>query len=404
MNQPASVDARESITTLASAIEIAGMRIQNRFVAQPMERSAGTDKGELTPALVDEYMELARGHWGVLHLEAMSVTPAYRSRKGQLLISEGNRDALGALLVKMRGIAPETVYVVQLTVPGVVAGDGLKKATIIPAVHDADPLIKLFSDTEIDEILVAFKRAIDLAIEAGVDGIDIKACHGYLGVEFLRPANTREGKYGGSFENRTRFFKELVIYTRQAARAAGKGRMLIGSRVSVSESIAGGVGTAGPGEYIENLTEVKQFTARLCDWGANFVNITAGIPAMQPEITRPSKNVPWGIYNHFRLTKAIKDHLAADGKHPAIIGSAYTMLGKDLPRYAAKNITDGVVDLIGLGRQVLADPYYPVKLLGGKEGEIHRCTGCGSCAQLLKQQKHVGCTTYNDSFKNALKP
>jgi 2,4-dienoyl-CoA reductase-like NADH-dependent reductase (Old Yellow Enzyme family) len=404
MNPTASIDTREPITTLASPIEIAGMRIQNRLVAQPMERSAGTEQGELTPALVDEYTELAQGHWGVLHLEAMSVMPVYKSRKCQLIISEGNRDALAALLGKMRGIDPETAYVVQLTVPGVVAGEGLKKSTIIPAVHDADPSIKLFSDAEIDEIIVAFKRAIDLAIEAGVDGIDIKACHGYLGVEFLRPANTREGKYGGSFENRTRFLKELVVHTKQAARAAGQGRMLIGSRVSVSEYTTGGVGTAGPGEYIEDLTEVKQFTAKLCDWGANFVNVTAGIPATQPEITRPSKNVPWGIYNHFRLTKAIKEHLAADGKHPVVMGSAYTMLGKDLPRVAAKNIADGAVDLIGLGRQVLADPCYPVKLFGRKEDTINRCTGCGSCSQLLQQQKHVGCMVYNNSFKNALKP
>ncbi len=404
MNHAASNEARGPIAILASPIEIAGMRIQNRLVAQPMERSAGTEQGELTPALVDEYMELARGHWGVLHLEAMSVTPAYRSRKGQLVISEGNRDALAALLGKMRGIAPETAYVVQLTVPGVVAGEGLLKATIIPAVHDADPAIKLLSDAEIEDLIAAFKRAIDLAIEAGVDGIDVKACHGYLGVEFLRPANTRPGKYGGSFDNRTRFLKELVLHARRSALAAGKARFLLGSRVSVSECITGGVGTAGPSDYIEDLTEVKQFAARLCDWGANFVNVTVGIPAIQPEITRPSKNVPWGIYNHFRLTKAIKDHLAADGKHPAVVGSAYSMLGKDMPRIAAKNIADGAVDLIGLGRQVLADPAYPLKLLGGKEGEIHRCTGCGSCAQLLRQQKHVGCTVYNESFKNALKP
>jgi 2,4-dienoyl-CoA reductase-like NADH-dependent reductase (Old Yellow Enzyme family) len=173
--------------------------------------------------------------------------------------------------------------------------------------------------------------------------------------------------------------------------------------VSVSECIPGGVGTAGPGEYIEDLAEVKRYVERLCDWGANFVNITAGIPATQPEITRPSKDVPWGIYNHFRLTKAIKDHLAADGKHPIVMGSAYTMLGKDLPRVAAKNIADGAVDLVGLGRQVLADPLYPAKLFSGKESDIHRCTGCGSCAQLLRQQKHVGCTTFNTSFKNALK-
>ncbi|MBN2152653.1 MAG: hypothetical protein JW839_14475 [Candidatus Lokiarchaeota archaeon] len=395
---------QNTIATLAAPFQIGGITVANRLVAQPMERSGGTESGELTPALVDEYAALAAGHWGVLHLEAMTVMPAYKSRKGQLVVSEATRGSVAALLGKLRAIAPETMYVVQLTVPGVVAGDGLPKATVIPAISEADPAVKLLTDSEIDEIILSFKRAIDVAIEAGVDGIDIKACHGYLGVEFLRPQNTRKGKYGGSFENRTRFFRELAVHARQAARSAGKEQFLLGSRVSVSECIVGGVGTAGPGEYIEDLAEVKRFTEMLCDWGANFVNVTAGIPATQPEVTRPAKDVPWGIYNHFRLTKAIKDHLAEGGKHPAVIGSAYTMLGRELPHIAAKNIASGAVDLIGLGRQVLADPEYPAKLLAGKGDEIHRCTGCGSCSQLLRQQKHVGCTVYNESFKNALKP
>ncbi|MEX2717587.1 MAG: hypothetical protein Q6353_022640 [Candidatus Sigynarchaeum springense] len=395
--------ASNKVATLASPLKLDQITIPNRLVAQPMERSAGTESGDFTPTLVDEYISLAKGHWGVLHLEAMTVMPAYKSRKGQLVASANTRGSLEALLRKMRAIAPDTMYVVQLTVPGVVAGEGLPRTTIIPAVHEADPAIKLLSDVEIDDLLESFKRAIDITIDAGVDGIDIKACHGYLGVEFLRPQNTRQGKYGGSFENRTRFHKELVIHAREAARLAGKERFLLGSRISVAEYIAGGVGTAGPEEYIEDLGEVKSFVTNLCDWGANFVNITAGIPATQPEVTRPSKNVPWGIYNHFRLTKAIKDHLASVGKHPAVIGSAYTMLGKDLPRIATKNILDGAVDLIGLGRQVLADPEYPAKLFAGMDDEIHRCTGCGSCALLLRQQRHVGCTFYNKSFKNALK-
>ncbi|NMC04193.1 MAG: hypothetical protein GYA24_03230 [Candidatus Lokiarchaeota archaeon] len=403
MNRATSTDAAACLATLASPFEAGGIEMANRLVAQPMERSAGTRTGEPTPALVEAYTTLARGHWGVLHLEAMSVTHAYKSRRGQLVLSPDTKDGLASMLKNMRAVAPETAYVVQLTVPGVVAGDGLQKTTIIPAVHDADPSIKLLSDTEIEDIIDAFKGAIDIAIEAGVDGVDIKACHGYLGVEFLRPANTRPGPFGGSFENRTRFTRELVLHARQSARAAGKERFLLGSRVSVSESITGGVGTAGPDEFIENLDEVKRIAGKLCDWGANYINITAGIPATQPELTRPSKDVPWGIYNHFRLTKAIKDHLASDGKHPAVIGSAYTMLGTDLARVAAKNIADGAVDLIGLGRQILADPLFPAKLFGGKVEEIHLCTGCGSCAQLLRQQKHVGCMVHNEAFKNTSK-
>nr|MDO8113735.1 hypothetical protein [Candidatus Sigynarchaeota archaeon] len=391
-----------SIALLNTPFERDGTKIANRLVAQPMERSASTQKGELTSELISEYITLAKGHWGILHVEAMSVTSQYRSRKGQLVLDDATSRDLKDLLVKMWECAPETKYIVQLTVPGVVTGDGLEKSTIISSVHDANPAIKLLSDGDIDGIIDAFKHAIDLAIDAGIDGIDIKACHGYLGAEFLRPANTRPGPYGGSIENRTRFFKELVIHARNAANNAGKKDFLLGSRVSVAEYIIGGIGTAGPCEFIEDLAEVKHIASMLCAWGENFINVTAGIPAQVPEITRPVKNVPWGIWNHFRLTKAIKDHLSSEGQHPAIIGSAYSMLGKDLPHYAGKNIMDEAVDLIGLGRQVLADPAYPEKLFSCSQ-QINFCKGCGSCAQLLREQQHVGCAFYNPAFKSSLR-
>ncbi|HME50857.1 MAG TPA: hypothetical protein VKM55_01445 [Candidatus Lokiarchaeia archaeon] len=388
-----------SISTLQSPIELGMITIPNRLVAQPMERSAGTSRGELTPALVSEYLDLAKGQWGILHVEAMSTTPEYKSRKNQLVINEHTKEELHDLLSKMREIAPETKYIVQLTAPGVIAGNGLQKTTIIPAVHDADPTINLFSDDEIEAIIKSYKDAIDLVVHAGIDGIDLKACHGYLGSEFLRPANTRAGEYGGSFENRTRFFKDLFEHAKGTAETVGKEDFLLGSRISIVESIAGGFGTSGPDEYIEDLAEPKQFVELLCDWGANFINVTAGIPAITPELTRPTKDVPWGIWNHFRLTKAIKDHLHDKGKQAIVIGSAYTMLGTDLPRYAAKNIDAGCVDLIGLGRQVLADPGYPRKLFSGKINDIKICNGCGGCAKLLQQQRHVGCVYHDIKFK-----
>ena len=65
-----------------------------------------------------------------------------------------------------------------------------------------------------------------MANELGFDFVDIKHCHGYLGHEFLS-AHTREGKYGGSFENRTRFLREVV----QGIRATSPG-LQIGVRLS----------------------------------------------------------------------------------------------------------------------------------------------------------------------------
>src|SRR6266849_5916052 len=74
----------------------------------------------------------------------------------------------------------------------------------------------LLTDDEIGAIVENFHRAGRLAWELGFDFVDIKHCHGYLAHEFLS-AHTREGRYGGSFENRTRFLKEVVEGVRSSA-------------------------------------------------------------------------------------------------------------------------------------------------------------------------------------------
>lgn len=388
---------------LFSPCNLGSSTASNRLVAQPMERSASTPDGLPTPELVKEYVTLASGKWGILVLEAMTVSRKNKSRRGQLVIDNISKNHLAKMLEKMRKVAPRTKFIIQITFPGIITGEGLEKTTILPGIHEQDPSIRLLSDEEIRDIQSRFKQAIEISIEIGADGIDIKGCHGYLVVEFLRPMNTRSGPFGGSFQNRVRFFKDLFTHAKETARATGRDDFLVGSRVSVTECMKGGFGTAGPDEYIEDLTEPLDYASLLEEWGADFMNVSAGIPAMMPEVTRPSKEVPWGIYNHFRLAKAVKNHLNQRRGTMSVIGSAYTMLGKDLISVAAKNIRDGAVDFVGLGRQTLADPLYPRKVKELKDDKIQYCVGCNLCAKLLGRQQHVGCVHHDEKFKKILK-
>jgi hypothetical protein len=70
--------------------------------------------------------------------------------------------------------------------------------------------------------------------------------------------------------------------------------------------------------------------------------------------------------------------------------------------YGAKNIQRGVSDMIALGRQSLADPLLPLKLSEGRESEIHWCTACDNCLELLIQQSPIGCCTHNKFYTNVL--
>jgi 2,4-dienoyl-CoA reductase-like NADH-dependent reductase (Old Yellow Enzyme family) len=224
----------------------------------------------------------------------------------------------------------------------------------------------------------------------------------------LRPANTRPDRFGESFENRIRFFKEATLKMKSAV---GQGGFLIGMRYSIYEGIPGGFGTSGPQEVTEDFSEAFAFAKMAEELGMDFINVSAGIPAITPEIVRPTKNFPEGVYRHFGWAGAVKKIV----KIP-VIGSGYSYLrdGKnDLKEpdpskksflyYAEKNLQDGQVDLVGIGRQSLADPLFAKKILAGNVDEVNFCTACGGCSILLRSQKEVGCTVYDKYYKNVLK-
>ena len=82
---------------------------------------------------------------------------------------------------------------------------------------------EVFSDDELDELVEQFIHRALLAQEAGFDFVDIKACHGYLGHEFLS-AIDRPGRYGGDLEGRTRFLRSIISGIRERAPKPGRGR------------------------------------------------------------------------------------------------------------------------------------------------------------------------------------
>jgi 2,4-dienoyl-CoA reductase-like NADH-dependent reductase (Old Yellow Enzyme family) len=115
-----------------------------------------------------------------------------------------------------------------------------------------DPSIPILAEKEIEEIGQKFVESTLIAKQVGADGIDFKHCHGYLCGEMLRPANQRADRFGGSFENRTRFFRET---TEKIKKVIGKDDFLLGLRFSIYEGIPGGFGTPGPEEVEEDLSE-----------------------------------------------------------------------------------------------------------------------------------------------------
>jgi 2,4-dienoyl-CoA reductase-like NADH-dependent reductase (Old Yellow Enzyme family) len=391
---------------LADSIKIGGKIAPNRIANQPMECNDADQIGRPTELTFNRYRNLAQGGAGVIFLEALTITQECRARKNQLGIYEKTASSLERLVRAMREINRESIILFQIAHSGHQGEPGFSRLVSVYPTPGAES--HLLTEEEIEIIGDEFARAAVIAQQVGADGIDFKQCHGYLCTEMLRPANIRRDRFGGSFENRVLFFTETVNKIRKAM----QGRpFILGSRISVYEGIPGGIGTSGPNEVIEDLSEPLAFVQIMQNLQMDYINVSAGGPTITPEILRPTKNYPEGVYRHFGWAQAIKKRVRIP-----IIGSGYSYLRdgrndlkesnpakKNFLYWAEKNICQGNCDLVGLGRQSLADPLFAKKIFQGRASEINYCITCGGCSQLIHAQMPAGCVIYSDFHRNLLK-
>ncbi|MDC7232193.1 MAG: hypothetical protein PQJ58_03090 [Spirochaetales bacterium] len=363
----------------------------NRFVSQAMEGNDGGPGGCVSERTVERYKKLASGQWGVVVVEALSVDPSSLARVNQMILSRENLEGFKTLVREFKKIAPQTLLLFQVTHSGRKAVKSHSRATALYSPAEGETLL---TTGEIESIRKAFVEGTLLAEEAGADGVDFKMCHGYFGCEMLRPGNVREDQWGGSFKNRTRFLRDSIPEIRSRLKTS---EFVLGSRLSIYEGIRGGCGTAGPDEFIEELGEMEQLVNLLQELGMDYVNVSAGIPGITSEITRPVPGGSWLYLHQMRYAKWVKS-IARD---ITVISSAYSVLKEDALVKGEENIRKGYTDCIGWGRQSFADPAFPEKV---KKGEpVNYCTACSGCSKLMVAQKNDGCILFNDYYKNLWK-
>jgi 2,4-dienoyl-CoA reductase-like NADH-dependent reductase (Old Yellow Enzyme family) len=356
--------------------------------------------GNPSESTTERYCNLAKGESGLISLEAISITRESRSRDNQLLIRKENLKPLTAFVKKVKEANPKSLFIFQLTHSGELSNPAFsRRVTVKPlAGYGGD----ILSEEEVEKIMDDYVSAAKIAHEAGADGIDMKLCHGYFGSQILRPYNDRKWKFGGSWENRSRFAFEL--YERIQKEVNDK-NFLIGSKVSAWEGFPGGFGTDGPDSPIIDLTEPIALIKGLEERGAQYFIQSAGSPSITVSLTQVDKHIPYYAYLHQFFAKEFRKALKPE---TVVIGSNFSPFrnGKNglcavteeqssLFNYGAQCIERGVVDMIGLGRQSFADPFLPKKLREGEEDQIKYCTICDNCLELLIQQSPVGCCTYD---------
>jgi 2,4-dienoyl-CoA reductase-like NADH-dependent reductase (Old Yellow Enzyme family) len=333
--------------------------------------------------------------------EAAAVRPDGRANPNQLLVAESTLPALEdlrRLLVNEHrdhfgAGADRDLYVgLQLTHSGRFARPHAQDRPE-PLTAYAHPLLdrrfpggtRRLADEELDLLVQDFVRAACRAQKAGFQFVDVKHCHGYLGHELLS-ARDREGRYGGSFENRTRFLREVVSGIR--AEAPGLG---VGVRVSALDTVPYRRGPDGVGvpethadgyRWAFGLLEQDRMDAALADCRellrlletlrVRWVCVTAGSPYYNPHVQRPALFPPTdgylppedplcGVARQIRATARLK----AEFPRLAIVGSAYSYLQEWLPHVAQRVVREGGADFVGLGRMALSYPEMPADILAG---------------------------------------
>lgn len=393
---------------LFTPIAIGGKRAENRFVINAMECCDSDESGNPSPRTYRRYAKLFEGNAGVIFLEAITVSYESRARLNQLSIMPHNAKPLEKFVTEMKRINPKPLFIFQLTHAGELSNPEFSRRVCVKPLPGIGG--DILSEEEVETIIDQFVLGARIAYDAGADGVDVKLCHGYLGTQILRPYNDRPWKYGGPWENRRQFAFEIYERIRKAIPDPN---FLLGSKVTMWEGIPGGQGCAGKDTAIMDLSEPLDLLKGLKERGANFILVSAGNPSLTIALAHPDKRIPDYAYLHHYFQKEARKVLAPE---VVTMGSAYSIfrdgnnnfLGVEREKssllyWGDKNIQDGVVDMVAIGRQSLADPLLPKKLAEGKSREVQWCTLCDACMELLIRQKPTGCVVYNREYAEILR-
>ncbi|NLI21450.1 MAG: 2,4-dienoyl-CoA reductase, partial [Clostridiales bacterium] len=291
--------------TLFRPIQIGNRRCVNRFFAQPMECVDSDPEGNPTDLTCQRYEKLYAGGFGLVDLEAITVTNESRARKTQLEIMPRNEKALAKFIARLKEVNPQTLIVFQLTHAGEISEPAFSRRVTIKQMPGLEG--DLIGEEEIEGIMRQFEQAARITQAVGADGIDLKFCHGYLGSQILRPYNDRDWKYGGPWEKRRQFALDLMERIRKAT--GYDKNFLLGSKVSCWEGFPGGCGSAGPDSPLMDMTETLDLCRGLEERGASYFVESLGNVHASMAYMEANGDEPYLSYLHMYFANLLKKNL-----------------------------------------------------------------------------------------------
>jgi dimethylamine/trimethylamine dehydrogenase len=343
---------------LFEPIQIGPKTLRNRFYQVPHCIGAGSDK----PGFQSAHRSVkAEGGWAALNTEYCSINPESDDthRLSARIWDEGDVRNLKAMTDEVHKYG--ALAGVELWYGGAHAPNMESRATPRGPSQYASEFETLSYCKEMDlsdiaQVQQFYVDAAKRSRDAGFDIVYVYGAHSYLPLQFLNPYyNKRTDKYGGSLENRARFWLETLEKVKHA----------VGSDCAIATRF--GVDTVyGPGQ-IEAEVDGQRFV-EMADSLVDMWDITIGDIAEWGEDAGPSRfyqqghTIPW-----VKLVKQVS-------KKPVLGVGRYTD-----PEKMIEIVTKGYADIIGCARPSIADPFLPKKVEEGRYDDIRVCIGCNVC-------------------------
>ncbi|MDR1630856.1 MAG: NAD(P)/FAD-dependent oxidoreductase [Oscillospiraceae bacterium] len=389
--------------TLFSPMNVGTVTIKNRVVMSPMVMGTGRPDGTPTERMIRYYEERAKGGAGLIITEATRVDDVTGPLHPlQLAMSSDKHVAPFAEMVERIHRHGAKIFC-QLHHPGrqnysILIGtmhlsqpvgavwsgywgmffkiaafnDLLERSRLLPAVvaPSAVPCrhqkqkTRALRVSEIEKIIREFGDAALRVQKSGADGVELHAAHGYLIQQFLSPhTNRRTDGYGGSFENRLRFVKEIIADIRKKCGDT----FPIVVRLSVDEFYQE-IGESGQGIELPEGVKIAKALERL---GIDAIDVSGGTYETKNQWLEP---VTFAAGWRDHLAKAVKEAV-----HIPVLAANLTRT----PAEAEAKLMSGIQDFVSLGRPLLADPEWANKAQAGKEESIKRCINCLWCFESM---------------------
>ena len=390
------------VSSLFQPITIDSKRVPNRMAINPMEGCDGTPDGKPSDLTHRRYRRFGAGGAGLVWYEATAVVNEGRANPRQLQINRQTSAEIAATLKELREAAKAAGHdipysVLQLTHSGRYSRPGSAAAPIVavsnPYLDAGLPEVHVISDEELEELEEKFVSAAAMAAEAGFDAVDIKACHGYLLAELLA-AHTREGRFGGSFKNRTHAICSIVDKIKNKV----GDKIAIAARLGVYEQLPHpyGWGVDNSDYHRPDFAEPARLVKLLWEKGVKLFAISLGNPYYNPHLTRPYEKGGYippmhpleGVSLLLHAAKAMQDA----APEALIMGAGLSWLRQFSPNVAAGCIEQGWMKLAGFGRQAISYPDFAADLM--KVGALDpkkTCLACSQCTTIMRDGGCAGC-------------